>query len=64
MKLKDVKKGAFLTLTPAECPRESQVWTRGDYDRESKKYSIINFSDVSRERFLPGSREVYTDFTF
>ena len=64
MKLRDVKKGAWFTLKPIECPKPSQVWIRGEYDRTEKRYSAINWDDMNRERFLSGNREVFVDFTF
>lgn len=64
MKLRDVKKGDFLTLKDIEMPKESQVWIRGEYDHASRMYSIINFADANRERFLKGDKEVFIGFTF
>lgn len=62
--IKDLKKGEYFTLKDVECPEENIVWVRGDYERSSKKYSCYKFSDISRERFFKGDKEVYTDFTF
>lgn len=64
MKLKDVKKGDFFTLKAVENPTENQVYIKGDYDRATKKYSCIKFSDMNYERLLAGTKEVFTDFTF
>lgn len=64
MKLKDLKKGDYFTLKDVSEPKENQVWIRGDYDRFSRTYSATNFSDMNRERFFKGSKEVFTDFTF
>ena len=64
MKLKELKVGSWFTLKPIEDPKASQVYIRGEYDRESKKYDCGKFSDISYSRLLKGDTEVYTDFTF
>lgn len=64
MTVREAKKGDYITLKPIEEPKESQVWIRGDYDRESKRYSLTNFADINRERFVKGTAPAYTDFTF
>ena len=64
MKLKDLKKGEYFTRKKIEYPKENQVWIKSDYDRYSKKYSCINFSDISREIFLKPDTEIFTDFIF
>lgn len=64
MKLKDLKKGEYFTLKPISDPKESQVYIRGEYDRNEKKYDCGKFDDISYSRFLKGDKEVYTDFTF
>ena len=64
MKLKELKRGDWFTLKPIENPKESQVYIRDEYDRESKKYVCGKFSDISASRLLKGDTEVYTDFTF
>ena len=43
---------------------ETQVYIRGEYDRETKKYCCGKFSDSGYSRLLKGSTLVYTDFTF
>ena len=64
MTLKEVKKGDFFTRKPIDEPTEKQVFIRGDYDRESKKYECTRFDDINRVIYLKGTTEVYTDFTF
>lgn len=64
MTVKELKKGEFFTLKPIELPNEDQVWIRGDYDRESKKYECQRYSDCCSFRYLAGSKEVFTDFVF
>lgn len=63
-KLKDIKKGEFFTRKPCEYPKESQVLIRGNYDRQSKRYSCTHWDDICREITLKGETIVYRDFTF
>lgn len=39
-KVRDLAKGEYFILNPIEEPNASQVWVRGEYIREAKKYSI------------------------
>lgn len=64
MQLKDLKKGDYFTLKPIEYPTEKQVFVRGEYSRESKKYNVVHFDDINHERLLKGETTVYTDFIF
>ena len=64
MKLKQLKKGEWFTLSNIECPKPSQVWIRGEYNRTSKQYEVSNWADINRTRFLKGEREVCVGFTF
>lgn len=64
MKLKDVKRGEFFTRKFVEEPKESQVWIRGEYCRDLKKYECQNFNDANRFIYIRGDKEVYTEFTF
>lgn len=64
MTLKELKKGDFFTKKNIENPTENQVWIKGDYDRATKKFSIIRFSDMNDEQMMAGNKEVYTEFTF
>lgn len=63
-KLKDLKKGEYFTLKPIAFPAESQVYVRDEYDRSEKKYWVYKWSDVNAGRFMKGTKEVFTDFTF
>lgn len=63
-RVKELKKGDFFVLKDIEFPRESQVWIRGEYDRASKTYSAINYTDMNRERFFKGDKIVFTNITF
>lgn len=64
MKLKELKNGEMFTLKPIEYPKESQVYIREEYDRSTKRYICIKWSDVNAERLLKGDKEVYTEFYF
>lgn len=63
-KLKDIEIGSYFTLKEIENPKEEQVYIRGEYDRASKSFSCIKFSDTNVERFFKSNKEVFTDFTF
>ena len=62
--LRELKKGDIFTLKAIEEPNDSQVWIKGDYDRSTKTFSCINYSDINRERFFKASRVIFTEFTF
>lgn len=64
MKVKDLRKGDFFTKKAIAEPKDSQVWIRGEYDRSEKRYECQRFDDACAFCYLPGDREVYTDFTF
>ena len=64
MKIKELKKGEFFTRNAVEAPAGRQVFIRGAYDREQKKYECQNFEDANRFIYLKGDAEVFTDFVF
>lgn len=64
MKIRDLKQGDYFTLKQIGEPKESQVWIRGEYDRSTRTYSATNFSDMNRERYFKGDKEVFTEFIF
>ena len=59
--IKTLPKGEFFKLSESE---SAPVWVRGDYDRASRTYSSHKFDDSNHEKFLKGSRAVFTGFTF
>ena len=59
--IRTLKKGEYFRLTPSDT---APVWVRGEYCRETKKYSTHRFDDVNYERLLGGDWIVYVDFTF
>ena len=63
-KIKDLKAGEYFTFKEVECPKESQVWVRGEYDRSSKTYSVTKWADICHEKFVRGDKEVFVDFIF
>lgn len=58
IKLSKVKKGEFVKRKP----NSQTVYSRGDYERSIKKYSLIDEEDICREIFLKGSTIVYIGF--
>ena len=64
MKLRELKNGEYFTRKNVEYPKENQVWKKCDYDRQLKKYSCINFADISKEIFLKPDTEIFTEFIF
>lgn len=62
--LKDVKKGEYFTLKPIEEPTPDQVWVKGEYIRQDKKYSTYKWSDTNHETFRKGTLKVYIEFYF
>lgn len=64
MKVKDLKRGTYFCKKDIPCPADNQVWVRGDYDRESRRYECMRFSDVCDVQYLRGDKDVFCDFTF
>lgn len=64
MIIKELKKGEFFTKKAIEYPTENQVFIRGNYDRTSKKYEIVRFSDCNDIQYIKGNKEIFTDFIF
>lgn len=64
MQIKDLKKGDYFTIKEIAEPKESQVYVRGEYSREVKKYICYKWNDINADRLYAGTKEVYTNFTF
>ena len=64
MTIKELKKGDFFTKKNIEYPKETQVFIRGDYDRSTKKYECIRFSDCNDVQYITGTKEIYIDLIF
>ena len=58
--IKEVKQGEFLKLSLDA----NEVWTRQEYDREAKRYSIHSEDDISKSRLIKGTRKVFIGFTY
>lgn len=63
-RIKELKKGDFFVLKDIEFPKDNQVWIRGEYDRSTKTYSAINYTDMNRERFFKGDKIIFNNITF
>ena len=63
-KVKDLKKGMFFTKKPLEFPTDRQVWIRGNYCRDIKKYECICFDDINYITHISGDKPAYLNFTF
>ena len=63
-KLNELKKGEYFTLKDIEEPTDSQVYIKGEYDRSSKTFSCVKFSDSNSERFIKANKDVFVGFTF
>jgi hypothetical protein len=55
-----VKLGEFITRKPST----KTVFTRGEYDRPSKRYALNDYNDHCRQVFLRGETVVYVGFTY
>ncbi len=66
MKLKELKHGDFFTLKPHNGGNvtDKQVYIKGDYDRNSRKYDCGRCDDISYSRSFKADTEIYTDFTY
>ena len=64
MKVKDCKKGDYITLKPIAEPKENEVYIVCGYDRSERKYELQKFSDISSFKYVSGNTEVYNDFIF
>ena len=64
MTVKELKKKEYFTRKQIEYPKDSQVYIRGEYDRETKKYFCYKWNDVNAYILLKGNTTVYTDFIF
>ena len=59
--IRELKKGELFRLSDRET---APVWIRGEYIRETKKYSIYKYDDVNHERLVSGGKRVIVDFIF
>ena len=45
-------------------PKANQVWIKSHYNREDKTYTIYNFEDVNKYRYIKANKKVQTDIIF
>lgn len=64
MKIRECRKGEFVTLKDIPEPKESQVYVNCGYNRSLKKYELQKFSDINSYRYIKSDTEVFTDFIF
>lgn len=62
--LKELKPGDYFTKKAIESPSFSQVWIKGNYCRDVKKYECYNYNDVNKYCYIPGNKIVYSNFIF
>jgi len=60
MPLKEVPRGEFVRRKLDA----KKTYTRGDYDRSSRTYSLDDWDDISRAVYLKGSALVWVGFEF
>ena len=65
-KIKQIKKDDFFCLKPhnGSEAKENEVYIRGDYIREEKKYECQKWNDINASKYFKGDKEVYQDFIF
>ena len=62
--IKELKKGDFFTKKAMANPRDNQVWIKGNYCRDIKKYECVCYDDINRFTYIPGNKLIYTNFIF
>ena len=62
--LKSLRMGSYFTLKDIREPKQNQVYIKGKYDRNSKSFSCVKFSDINSERLIKADKLVYVGFTF
>lgn len=61
IEIKNLNKGDFFKLSEKA---NGKVYVRGNYVRENKMYSIYEYEDTNKERFIKGTKKVYTNFEY
>jgi len=59
-KISEVTKGDYVRRSLTT----SKTYKKGDYDRASKKFSLIDCADVNHEIFVVGTCQVFIGFTY
>ena len=60
MKVQDIKEGEFVKRKADA----TKVYRRGNYDRSSKRYSLIDCDDTNREVFVKAGTQLFVGFTY
>jgi len=60
VKLSEVKKGDFVRMKEGA----TKTYIKGEYVREEKKYSLLDYEAVGDERLVKGSTMVHIGFTY
>lgn len=58
--LRDVEKGDYVKRKLGA----NKVYVKGDYDKATKRFSLIDCNDMNREIFVKADKVVYVDFTY
>jgi hypothetical protein len=61
VRLKDIKKGELVRLSPSD---NAPVWIRGEYQRDTKRFEMQRWDDISQFAYWSPTRLVFNDFTF
>jgi hypothetical protein len=59
-----IKKGEFVRRISASGIPQSKTYKRGDYDRASKRYSLVDCDDVCREVFVKRGTKLLIGFDY
>ena len=60
VKLKDCKQGEYIMRKP----NSKKVYIKHDYDRSTKRYSLMDTEDINRSIWLKGNTLVFIGFTY
>lgn len=63
--VKDFRKGDYIKLIDKTGKSGKKIYIRGEYDRNSKKYVLIDTNDVfGNGRLVRGSMKAHDNFTY
>lgn len=54
----------YVIFTDVAEPKENQVWVIDGYDPSYKEYSLYNYANTDKEKFVKGDKVCFTDFYF
>lgn len=58
--IRELKKGEFLKRKPDA----KEVYIKGDYDKASKSFCCVAYSDINKWVFIKATKRVFVGFTF